>query len=104
MRRYGPREIVELLRSARTEPGGADLQGVLAEFAANWRRLAKGRWPWLVDHHDDAISIALNRICERIDELEDDLERVRMWANGQFIAVMDVIRKRTARERQRTRN
>jgi DNA-directed RNA polymerase specialized sigma24 family protein len=92
MHRYTPREVAQILRSARSDPHSAALQEVLAEFQTRWRCFARRRWPWLQEHHDEAINTALQRLCDRIDELEDE-ERVVRWADLQFTRVMDGVKK-----------
>jgi DNA-directed RNA polymerase specialized sigma24 family protein len=94
--------LIEILRSARSDPGGQELQEVLACFRRRFRAYAAKRWPWLAEHWDDAINMALARVCDRIDEIEDaDVDRVEYWVNLQFIRVMDGIRKAFKKEKQR---
>jgi len=99
--RHRPKEVAAILRSARTAPHSAVLQDILAGFQTRWLCFATRRWPWLSAHHGAAVNAALQRVCERIDELADD-DQVQHWADLQFISVMGSVRKSHKREAART--
>jgi hypothetical protein len=55
-----------------------------------------------VEYHGLAINAALQRICERIGELGDgDEEGVDYWATLQFVRVIEGVKKKHKKERQR---
>lgn len=88
-----------MLRSAHTDPGGAELASVLDCFRSRWLRWARHRYPSLDSQHEDAVQEARMRVLEHIDQLRHP-ERVDAWVNSVFLSVLrDLLKKQRRRAR-----